>query len=172
MKSAVKLAVVMLAVFGVSVVLTPILAPILPMFKFEKIFNRLIMVFTISAAVLAVMKAKVSPQQYGFDFSVPWKRLAVYGFLGGFLFVATVTVVEVLWGPRYLREDTVIFDILQRFGKGMLSGVIVGIVEEFFFRAASRCSIPSTSIRDSQESSSLKINRRSHANSIMIMPYS
>jgi uncharacterized protein len=133
-KTFFKVCLVMLGIFLLSVLITPILNPILPMFKFEKIFNRLIMVFTVTAAFLVLRKKKVSWQEMGFDFTVAWKRLLAYGFLCGALMVTAITVVEVIWGPRYVRDPILFSDVIQRFVKGMLSGVVVGLVEEFFFR--------------------------------------
>jgi hypothetical protein len=59
-KTTLKVIGVMLIVFAASILLTPPLAKILTMFRFEKIFNRLIMVFTIAAAVLAVIRSAAS----------------------------------------------------------------------------------------------------------------
>lgn len=131
-------------IVGLSVLLTPPIHAILhPYFKFEKIFNRLVMVFTIAAAALYVRYTKkgkggvFAPQvwrDYGFDFSVSWKKLFLYGFLTGAFMVAALAVIEIMFGPRYIREPLMLQDVIERFFKGMLSGMIVGIVEEFFFR--------------------------------------
>ena len=133
----------MLIIFIASVYLTPVFHALLPMFKFEKVFNRLIMIFTITAAVLFVWFEKKRQgtrfgldfwSQIGFDFSVSWKKLFIYGFILGVLAVASIAIWETAFGPRYVRSPILLQDIVERFFKGMLSGVIVGIVEEFFFR--------------------------------------
>ena len=147
MNKLVKFFLVILAIFTLSVVLTPLFYSVLhPYFKFEKIFDRLVMVFAIMAAVLFVVVPKVRKtgvrglfdpelwRAYGFDFSKPWQRLLVYGFLAGALTVSLMALVEVIFGPRYLRQPISLQDIIERFFKGFLSGSIIGFVEEFFFR--------------------------------------
>ena len=138
----------LLAVIGIillSVLLTPPLSALLsPFFRFEKIFNRLVMIFAVSAAVLFVLIPKMKKggaafdretwRVYGFDFTRPWKKLFLYGFLAGAISVILLAVIEVAFGPRYLRSPLLIQDIIERFLKGVMSGMTVGIVEEFFFR--------------------------------------
>ena len=145
MSKALKFFLVLLAIFALSVLLAPPFYSLLSsFFKFEKIFNRLVMIFSVSAAVLFILipaykkeKKFLRPgiwSQYGFDFLSPWRKLFFYGFLAGGLTVALMAVVEVAIGPRYLRQPLMAQDIVERFFKGMLSGLIIGIVEEFFFR--------------------------------------
>lgn len=144
MSKGLKVIFVMLGVFILSIVLAPPIDYLLPMYKFERVFNRLVMVFTIAAAVLFILLPKFKAKGgffdpklwdgYGFDFSGPWKRLLGYGFLAGAITVILMAAVEVAFGERYLRSPLLAQDIVERFFKGMLSGSIVGIVEEFFFR--------------------------------------
>ncbi len=124
----------MILVFVTSVLLTPVLKILLPMFLFEKIFNRLIMILTVVTAFFFLRKQKISWQSFGFDFSGPWKRLASYGFIFGIGLVLSMVALEVILGPRYVRDSMNFSDMIQRFAKGMASGIAVGIVEEFFFR--------------------------------------
>jgi membrane protease YdiL (CAAX protease family) len=126
---------VIIAILVLSTVLTPLVhAALNPWFKFEKIFNRLVMLFALIAAACFVRVRHESWQGYGFDFKQPVRRLAAYGFLMGFLMVFLITVYETAFGPRHLREPIFFSDILQRFLKGFASGAAVGIAEEFFFR--------------------------------------
>ncbi|MBI4357888.1 MAG: CPBP family intramembrane metalloprotease [Candidatus Omnitrophica bacterium] len=144
MSKVFKFFVIVIIIFVLSVLLTPLVHALLnPYFKFERIFNRLVMIFTVAAAALYVLRGKGKREglfdreawrEYGFDFSRPWKRLIQYGFLTGALTVVILAIVEVAIGPRYLREPFLLQDIVERFFKGMLSGLVVGIVEEFFFR--------------------------------------
>ena len=134
MSTAFKVVLVLVSVLALSVFLTPVMYAILPVFKFEKIFNRLVMAFAVAGAAWFVRIRKESLKSCGFDFREPWRRLVAYGFFLGGLTVMVVTVVEVIFGPRYVREPIIVADVIQRFLKGMLSGVAVGIVEEFFFR--------------------------------------
>ena len=134
MSTAFKAVLVLVAVLTLSVFLTPFVYAVLPVFKFEKIFNRLVMAFAVAGAAWLVRIRKESLKTCGFDFRQPWRQLVAYGFFLGALTVLVVTVIEVIFGPRYVREPIIAADVIQRFVKGMLSGVAVGIVEEFFFR--------------------------------------
>lgn len=144
MNRAFKFVLVIFGILSLSAVLAPVFFTFLSdYFNFDNIFNRLFMVFTIAAVVLFIlipnMKKGIAFDrdawlQYGFDFTQNWKRLFIYGFLTGTFFVAIVAVMEVAFGPRTLRSPWIFQDILERFGKGMLSGMMVGIIEEFFFR--------------------------------------
>ncbi|OGW90201.1 MAG: hypothetical protein A3A73_04765 [Omnitrophica bacterium RIFCSPLOWO2_01_FULL_50_24] len=134
MSKTLKFFAVLIAIGAASVLLTPVLGPFLPMFKFERIFNRLIMIFTVAAAVLFVRSRRWSLAECGFDFSCAWRRLLAFGFATGAVMVLAISVIEVIWGPRYIRHPMLVSDIVQRFLKGMISGTVVGIVEEFFFR--------------------------------------
>lgn len=144
MSRFVKFFVVMIVILIGSVYLTPPIHHLLPMFKFEKIFNRLVMIFTIaSAAVFVLLEQRKQGgtkldrefwRKNGFDFSAPWKKLFLFGFVGGAVAVALISGWETAFGPRYLRIPLNAQDIVERFFKGATSGIIVGMVEEFFFR--------------------------------------
>lgn len=144
MSKTFKLVLLALAIFALSTILAPPIYSLLPMFKFPKVFNRLIMIFGVAAAVLFVLISarkkkrgifeRESWREYGFDFSASWRRLFLYGFLVGALTVALMAAVEVAFGPRYLRYPLLLQDIVERFFKGMLSGMTIGMIEEFFFR--------------------------------------
>jgi uncharacterized protein len=56
------------------------------------------------------------------------------GFLVGGFMVLNISLIELIWGPRYVRDPWALSDILTRFAKGFVGGVAVGIIEEFFFR--------------------------------------
>ncbi len=142
-----KFCLIIFVIFALSVVLTPPIARILhPYFKFEKIFDRLVMIFGVFAAFLFAIlpkvqkegkKAFVDPElwrSHGFDFKAPWRKLLAYGFLAGAVTVASIAVVEVAFGPSYVRHPLSIQDIVERLFKGFLSGTIIGVIEEFFFR--------------------------------------
>jgi len=142
-----KFCLILFVVFALSILLTPSIARILhPYFKFEKIFERLVMIGMVQAAFLFVIlpkmrkggkKALADPElwrDYGFDFNAPWRKLLMYGFLAGAATVASMAVVEVIFGPSSVRHPLSIQDIVERFFKGLLSGSLIGIIEEFFFR--------------------------------------
>ena len=139
-----KFFVVVLTIFGLSVVLTPPIYKLLPVFKFEQIFNRLIMVFSVLSAVLFVILPNLKKgssllgkgiwREYGFDFSTPWKKLFFCGFLFGAITVAFMVLVEVKFGPASSKSGITFVKVYSWFIRGIINGTIVGIIEEFFFR--------------------------------------
>ncbi len=139
-----KFFVVLLPIFVLSVVLTPPLHSVLhPYFKFEKIFNRLVMIFGVLAALLFVLRQRGKEggifgralwKAYGFDFSQPWRRLFGFGFLGGVLTVLFIVLFEIKFGASSNREQLFLHKIVEWFFNGMASGLIVATIEEFFFR--------------------------------------
>ena len=138
-----KFLIVVVGILLLSVILMPFLYWLLsPFFRFEKIFDRLIMVLAVLAAFIFVMRrsrmnvvmSRETWREYGFDFSVDWRRLFTVGAMTGVLMVLILSLLEVAVGPRYWRQPLMISDIIERFFKGILSGMTVGIVEEFFFR--------------------------------------
>ena len=125
---------VIVVILVLSIVLAPTVYELLPFFKFGRILNRLVEIFAVIAAVLFVRFERASWRRYGVDFSTPWRRLFLYGFLTGALAITLLTTFEVAFGPRHLRYPILISDVIQRFLKGTISGVAVGIAEEFLFR--------------------------------------
>ena len=145
MSKSFKFTLTMLAIFTLSTLLAlPLYDVLFPYFKFEKIFNRLIMIFSVTAAAIFVLMSKANQEkrlskpavwkEYGFDFSAPWRRLWVRGFLIGVVLIVLIVAVEIAFGPQYLRRPVLLQDVIERFFKGMLSGIAIGIIEEFFFR--------------------------------------
>ena len=139
-----KFFIVVIVIFILSVVLTPLVHGLFPFLKFEKIFNRLVMIFAVLSAVLFVVAPKVRKgghfleektwHEYGFDFSVPWKKLFCCGFLLGAATVSLMVLVEVKFGLVPNRGSITPLKIFFWFMRGIMSGVAVGIIEEFFFR--------------------------------------
>lgn len=134
MKSFLKWLFLMAGVLALSVVLAPILFEFLP-FKFERIFNRLIMIFTITLAVWAVWTRQLSfPVE-----SLRWKGFGwpafVSAFAAGFITLLSVSFLKMGLG-------IVSFDFsldspaawIQRISMSLLSALVIGIIEELFFR--------------------------------------
>lgn len=144
MSKVFKFFVVLLAILVFSVVLTPILHSVLhPYFKFEKIFNRLIMIFGVLAALLFILSQRGKTgkffdhalwKTYGFDFAQPWLKLFSVGVLGGGFTVLLIVLFEIKFGPSSDREAFLLHKIVEWFFTGVGAGLSVGVIEEFFFR--------------------------------------
>src|SRR3989338_3670532 len=97
-----KTVLIIVAIIILSVSLAPFVHRVLPFLKFEQILNRLVQIFIIAAIVLFVRLKNFSWRDYGFDFSVPLKRLFLYGFFTGAATILVLTAIEVVFGPYYL----------------------------------------------------------------------
>ena len=137
MKNILKAVFVVLIVTSIllaSALLTPLIFRILPFFKFERIFRRLVTIFVVGLAIFVVSREKWSWKRYGFDFSVSWRSLFLYGLIGGAITLGIMTLAETVWGPYFVRDNISIGRTIEWFFKGLVSGISIGFLEEFFFR--------------------------------------
>ncbi|MBU3759866.1 MAG: CPBP family intramembrane metalloprotease [Candidatus Omnitrophica bacterium] len=134
MKSFLKILGLMLGILLLSAFLAPILFQFLP-FKFERILNRLIMIFTLAAAVWAVAARRFSFPLEG----LRWKGFGWRGFLSafaaGFLTLISVSAVKSLLGmvsfDLSLRDP---WAWTERILMSLASALVIGVIEELFFR--------------------------------------
>ena len=128
----------LLFIFGVilliSAVLAPVLFKVLP-FKFERIFNRLVMIQTILAALLFVRVRKDALSHYGLRWSPGELPLLGRGFAGGLVMMGVVAVFALKAGPASFSMPGYTVPVwLSRLTKALASGLVIGVIEEFFFR--------------------------------------
>jgi len=133
-KSVFKFLLGFVMVLVVSAVLTPWLFTFLP-FKFDRILRRLIMVGTL---LLVGWLAKERRESFG-RLRLGWTkenlRLLGRGFLGGVFLVVVLTAVQWALGVRFWRLSGVdAWHWIGFFFKGMGAGLLIGLMEEFFFR--------------------------------------
>ncbi len=133
MKSFFKFLLIFSSILLVSATLAPILFDFLP-FKFERIFNRLVMVFSLIAIFVNVRIRRETFIQYGLlgnqnkmkhfwkGFASAWVVLSLFG-------LAAVLAGQARWAPR-LEAGLLVFS----FFKNMTAAVLIGFIEEFFFR--------------------------------------
>jgi len=134
MKSFLKFLGILFAIVLLSSLLAPWLFSFLP-FKFERIFNRLVMIFTLSAVLVFVRIRREALVSYGLG----WSRESPGLFLG--CFFAMVLVLSLLvglrlvfgaarWSVQDLSGGEWAWQILRALGAALL----VAVIEEFFFR--------------------------------------
>ncbi len=134
MKSFLKFVLIVAVIVLLSAFLAPLLFKILP-FKFERIFNRLIMIGSL-ASIFIFVRFKMDWLK---DYGLAWKKdslpffgkafLCAWGIL--VLLSATKVVLGVSgWQPR----DFPFLTFATRIVTDLFAGLLIGVIEEFFFR--------------------------------------
>ncbi len=135
MKPLVKFILVFTGILLIASILAPILFDFLP-YKFERIFNRIVMIASLLAVAIFVRINAATLAGYG----LLWKKsesLKLFG-LGFFAGLATLTLLAVLkifcgvavWSPEQVGIGAILLKMLGVFG----AAVLIGVIEEFFFR--------------------------------------
>ncbi len=134
MKPLFKFFLLFIGIVLLSAFLAPVLFDFLP-FKFEKIFNRLVMIFSVAAAIFFVRIRRQTLVNYGLlgksgSLSLLLVSLASGAailFLWDGLKIAFGTAV---WAPAGLGPGMWAVEII----KALSAALIIGFIEEFFFR--------------------------------------
>jgi hypothetical protein len=134
MKSFLKFLVVFSAILLGSAVLAPWLFDFLP-FKFERIFNRLVMIFTLAAAIFFVRIRKSTVSGYGLAWDKDSLSYFLKAFFSGLLILSAFAVLRIATGFGALSlKDLSAAGWAIAFVKITFSAVLIGVIEEFFFR--------------------------------------
>ena len=135
MKPFLKFLLVIFAILFLSVFLAPWLYTFLP-YKFERIFNRLVMIFSLAAVFLFVRVKKSWLAGLGLAWSGKKSRREIAaGFLTGFLLLAIFLALKVffkqaVWAPAAMNPAAL---GLQAAG-ALFAAFLIALIEEFFFR--------------------------------------
>ncbi|MSR77249.1 MAG: CPBP family intramembrane metalloprotease [Candidatus Omnitrophica bacterium] len=125
-------------IFGLILLLSALLAPwlfsFLP-FKFERIFNRLVMIFSLTSIVLFVRIRREDWDQYGLR-CYPWSFSEfLKGFVAGVLILVALTVYRVGAGFSQVSfSGMTAWGIAVKLIQFTFSGLLIALIEEFFFR--------------------------------------
>ncbi len=134
MKGFLKFVVVFVSILLLSAVLAPVLHDFLP-FKFEKIFQRLVMILALLAILLLVKIRRETLVRYGMDWRKESLSLFWTGFLTAIVVLLAFTCTEALignarWGLRHYTG----IKWVQKIAGCFLTAIVIGPLEEFFFR--------------------------------------
>ncbi len=134
MKTFIKVIFIFGGILLLSAALAPVLYPILP-FKFEKIFNRLVMILTLLAVAFFVRFKKETLQESGLTLETSSLPLFFKGFSAGVLTLLIMTAVRLIAGNVHadLPEKNII-GFVGVFLISIVAGILIGVLEEFFFR--------------------------------------
>ncbi|MFZ5802964.1 MAG: CPBP family intramembrane glutamic endopeptidase [Candidatus Omnitrophota bacterium] len=126
---------VLVAVVLASALLAPILFDFLP-YKFERIFNRLVMIGTLVAVVFFVRIGRSTLQDYGLLWERKRSPRILAGFFGaGFGTLFLLLCVKLLFDQAAWRfRDDSLGGYFERLSLSLLSALVIGLIEEFFFR--------------------------------------
>ncbi|MCM8776471.1 MAG: CPBP family intramembrane metalloprotease [Candidatus Omnitrophica bacterium] len=136
MRTMIKLIAILLVILLLSAALAPAFYQLFDrQFKFEKVFKRLIMIFTLVATVLFV---RVNPKEL-LSYGLTWKKdslkLILTAFAGGVLTLMLLTVVRVRMGAAVWSIDEPWSWGWTLRSVGFLGAAfLIGVIEEFFFR--------------------------------------
>ncbi len=135
MKSFLKFLLIVAGILFLSVFLAPLLYRVLP-FKFERIFNRLVMIFSLAAIFLFVRFRRETFERYGLTALSPENRRDLsIGFLAGIVTLAILAAVKIGLGYAFWRpEPLTFFNFCFQTLRWILAGLLIGLIEEFFFR--------------------------------------
>jgi len=134
MKGFLKFLAVFAGVLLVSAVLAPALHSFLP-YGFARIFNRVVMIGAILAVVIFVRFKKEMFVRFGLD----WRKDSLRFFWTGFLTVSTVlaffTIIQLFAGNAHLSLRDLSWQKWVAKLVGIIAGgLLIGTLEEFFFR--------------------------------------
>ena len=133
-KQVLKFLIGFLGVLVVSAFLAPWLHTFLP-FKFNRILRRLIMIGTLGLVFWFLRARRESLSRIGLGWRRGSPRFLAAGFLGGVLLVGVITLVQFGLGARFWQvHETDLGHWVGFFLKGFGAGLLIGTIEEFFFR--------------------------------------
>jgi len=127
-----------LVIFGSVLLLSAFLAPILydflP-FKFEKIFNRLVMIGTLLAIVIFVRIKKETLIRLGLIWRDTSPGFLTFGFFAGILTLSLTSAINILSGNAYfVIPEFAVSEWIGKISLALFTGLLIGVIEEFFFR--------------------------------------
>jgi membrane protease YdiL (CAAX protease family) len=134
MKSFVKFLVLVAAIILLSAVLAPFFYGFLP-FKFERIFNRLIMIFTLAAVIFFVRIRREMLTEFGLAWRSGSLSMFLTSFFLGFGVLSALCGFYVLTGYAVWRPAALgMAGWGMRLAGALAAGLVIGLLEEFFFR--------------------------------------
>lgn len=138
MKSFLKFTIAFLIVLLLSAFLAPIFYDFFQKFhpyKFERIFQRLVMIGTLIIAVLFVRIRRETLDRFGLTWNSGSLSFFIKGFLTGMLILGSVSVCRVLFGRATFAPDAFAWTVWAvKIAKALGTGLLIGAMEEFFFR--------------------------------------
>ncbi len=125
-----------IAVLLLAVFLSPLLYQVLP-YKFERIFNRIVMVGTLICVAVFVRIKKETLAEYGLIWQKDSLRFLMTAFIAPVIILSVYVALQMMVGEAVLSiKDVSAWKWVQRIIIAVLTGLLIGTIEEFFFRGA------------------------------------
>ncbi len=122
------------AVLLLAVFLSPLLYQILP-FKFGRIFNRIVMIGTLICVVAFVRIKKETFMELGLIWQKDSLRFLLTAFFAPVVVLSVYVAIQMFVGEAVLSlKDISAWKWIQRIILAVLTGLLIGTIEEFFFR--------------------------------------
>ncbi len=134
MKSFLKFILIFSCILLLSAALAPVLYKLMP-FKFEKVFNRLVMIFSLLAVLFFVRFRRESFQSFGLAWERDSLAMAMKAFATGLFILVLLSATSIALGNAHWHPTKGWgWHWLWRIPKFLNAGILIGIIEEFFFR--------------------------------------
>ncbi len=133
MKGFLKFILVFGGILLASALLAPLLYTFLP-YKFERIFNRLVMIFSLAGLWLFLKGRHLRLK----DFGLAWKKqesrfYLMAGFFTGILVLIVFSLLKTAVGQaQWLQPEAAA--VLSKLAAALAAAFLIGFIEEFFFR--------------------------------------
>lgn len=135
MKNVLKVILVLLAVIVIPAILAPSIYPFVHhKYPFERVLSRLIMVGALVAVAFYFRTDWGAFKRFGFVPMRDWYRWLGWGILLGAGMILAIELFETALGAFDLGIRVKWNRIPERVFKGLFTGLVVGTIEEFFFR--------------------------------------
>jgi len=132
MKKALVFILIVVAILVLTAVLAPIAFEIIHA-KFERIISRLLGVFAL-LAIIIFGKLRINLKSYGLQWRNDSLKLFLVGFLAAFCSLVVLLVIEFLLGAQVWSYNLTAIGLIKHIFGCLLIGIVVGVIEEFFFR--------------------------------------
>jgi hypothetical protein len=138
MKGFLKFAGVFVGILLLSAVLAPLFYDFFQTFrpyKFERIFNRIVMILSLIAVACFVRVKKETLSSYGMIWKPQSLGLLGKGFMAGVLVLGVVGALRVVFGQALFAPGSFSWGgWVAKFSLALGTGLLIGVMEEFFFR--------------------------------------
>jgi membrane protease YdiL (CAAX protease family) len=138
MKGFLKFVIIFSGILLLSAFLAPIFYDFFQTFhpyKFERIFQRIVMILSLVAVACFVRVKKETFVSYGMAWKPQSFSLFARGFMLGAFVIGAVGILRVVFGKAIFDPDAfTAWQWITKFLLALGTGLLIGIIEEFFFR--------------------------------------